>query len=357
MNRQPGLVVAGAVMLIALLIRSTAVSAEALHGKHAASGIDLICLTEQPAIIEGQNATLRAWASTSDGRPVKAPLHFHWDVDAGRIADQGAMTQWDLSSVKVRPPGEVRKVTATVRTAAPGRSPASCTVQVLIGKKSATALTRGLEEWPSLISARHYLLRGEPEAPDYGLYSYLLFSAPPKDAEERQRYLKTIDACLLVLQDVDVYLSRHVRPRSLNITYIPVMTIPSHGKSRADWAVNVLNAYDYAEAQILLNNVRQDHEGGPYLVSVLTPLSQSDTQVHLWEDLTGVVPSLAWDWMRNFTYLAAQQRSWSQVSLRHFALTLRNLIAVAGKVAPMTAAALQQAIQYVSDVQPRRVVR
>ena len=76
------------------------------------------------------------------------------------------------------------------------------------------------------------------------------------------------------------------------------------------------------------------------------PLSASGTQAHLWEDLSSVVPERAWDWVRFFTYLAAQQRSWSEESLKRFGLTLRNLVAVGGKVTPDVMEGLEKAIQF-----------
>jgi hypothetical protein len=75
-----------------------------------------------------------------------------------------------------------------------------------------------------------------------------------------------------------------------------------------------------------------------------TPIA--GTPAHLWEDLTGVVPELAWDWIKFFTYLAAQEQSWSEDSLHRFGLNLLNLIKIAGKVGPDTLKALETAIQY-----------
>jgi hypothetical protein len=238
----------------------------------------------------------------------------------------------------------VRKVTATVKTPL---TQDSCAVEVFVGVKDTAIKVRGVGNEDSLISARHYLLPDKPEASGFGLYSYLLLSAPPKDAEERTRYLKTIESCLLQLQDVDDYLSRHVRPKSLNATYIPLKSIPSQGKSNEEWAANVLAVYDYAEAQILLSQVNHQHQSGPYLLSVLSPLTQQGKTAHLWEDLTGVAPEEAWDWMRLFTYLTAQQRTWSDESLQRFALRLRNLIAVGAKITPQAATALGQLVEYV----------
>lgn len=333
------------VSLAALLVYSVPVNAAAEPGKDATRGLELICLTEQPAIVEGEIATVKAWVSTFDGQPVTTPIEFEWGVDAGRIEAQVAATLWNLSTVKV-PLKAVRKVHATVTATSAGGSKQRCVVEVLIGKKYATTPDRGILRGESLLSAKRYLLPGDVEAPGYGLYSYLLFSAPPKDDEERARYLKTIEAYLLVLQDVDDYLRRHVRRRSLNVTYIPLKEMPAQGNSNAEWAANVLAAYDYAAAQILLNRVKQGHQRGPYLLSVLQPLSEPGEPAHLWEDLTGVVPELAWDWISFFTYLAAQQRSWNEDSLQRFALTLRNLIAVGGKVTPDLMKVLQEVIRF-----------
>lgn len=345
MNKQSALFTAGAVTLMALLIHSVAANAADLPAKDAASDVELICLAEQPAIVEGESVTLQAWASTLDGRLIPTPISFEWEVDTGRIEAQAAATRWDLSTVKVEAQAARRRVTATVKVIKPGRSEVRCAVEVFIGRKEATIPDRGSSQGESLLSARHFLLPGQSEAAGYGLYSYLLFNSPPKDEEEKARYLKTIEASLSVLQDVDDFLSRHVRPKSLNITYIPLKETPRRGKSTAEWAANVLRVYDYATAQILLSKVQQAHQEGPYLLSVLSPLSEP-RPAYLWENLTGVVPELAWDWIKFFTYLAAQQRSWSDESLQRFGLTLRNLIAVGGKVTPSVMQALQTAIEF-----------
>lgn len=345
MKKQSVSFAAGAVILTILLIQSGAANATAVPTRETPSDVEVICFAEQPAIVEGETVTLQAWATTLTGQPVSPPISFEWEVSAGRIEAQAATTQWDLSAVKVEPPG-ARRVSATVKALQPGGGEVNCVVEVFVGKKEATIPDRGSGQGESLLSARHFLLPGQSEAAGYGLYSYLLFSAPPKDEEEKARYLKTIEASLSVLQDVDDYLSRHVRPKKLNITYIPLKETPTRGKSTAEWATNLLSVYDYATAQILLNKVQQAHQEGPYLVSVLAPLSDQSMAAHLWENLTGIVPELAWDWIKFFTYLAAQQRSWSDESLKRFGLNLRNLIAVGGKVTPTTMKALQTAIEF-----------
>ena len=255
MIKEQALFTTGILMLAALLVQPVAVGAADDSHKEAATGIELICLTEQPAIVEGESVTLKAWVTTTEGQPI----NFSWEADTGRIETQAPATRWDLSAVKIGQQA-VRKVIATVKAMQPGRNELRCTVEVLIGKKEATDSDRSALKRENLLSARRFLLPGEVEAPGYGLYSYLLFSAPPKDDEEKARYLKTIEAYLLVLQDVDEYLRRHVRPRSLNATYIPLRKVPSRGKSNTEWAVNVLAVYDYSAAQILLSRVQQAYQ-------------------------------------------------------------------------------------------------
>jgi hypothetical protein len=260
-----------------------------------ANTIELICLTEQPAIVEGESAMLRAWASTADGRPISQPIVFGWEVREGRIENQAAEARWDLSAVKVEPNEGRKRLIATVKATQPSAGEVRCAVEVFVGKKQMVIPDRGTIRGESLLSAKRYLLPDESEGPGYGLYSYLLFSAPPRDNEEKTRYLKTIEAYLLVLQDVDEFLARHVRPSRLNVTYIPLKKAPVPGNSNPEWAANVLAAYDYTTAQILLGKLDRSHREGPYLVSALGSLSEANTPTHLFEDLTGVVPDQAWN--------------------------------------------------------------
>lgn len=343
-NKSSVLLKIGGSCLAAFLTQPPPVSTE-LAGQSVAN-LTVICLTEQPAIVEGESVMLRAWASTPDGEPLSGPIAFQWQATEGRIESQASQTRWDLSGVKVQP-GEGRKnVIATVSATAPGGSEARCAVEVFIGKQGTAPPDRGTIRGENLFSAKRYLLPGESEEPGYGLYSYLLFSAPPQDDEMKARYLKTIEACLLILQDMDEYLKRHVRPSRLNATYIPLKTAAKPGNSNAESAANVLAVYDYTTAQILLGELDKSYSQGPYLISVLKPLSETQTPTYLFEELTGVVPELASDRIKFFSYLAAQQRSWSEETLERFTLKLRNLIAVGGKVAPDTLRGLSRMIQF-----------
>jgi hypothetical protein len=296
--------------------------------------MEVICLNEQPAIVEGESATLKTWASTPDGQPINQPVTFQWQVTEGLITIQATEARWDLSRVKVEPREGRKRLVATVRATAAGWDEAYCVVEVFIGKQEVVIPDRGTIRGEKLVSARRYLLPGESEEPGYGLYSYLLFSAPPMNHEEHARYVKMIEAYLLLLQDLDEYLGRHVRPSRLNATYIPLNKRPDPGRSNAEWAANVLAVYDYTTAELLLSQLDQSYLKGPYLVSVLKPLSRSDIALYLFEDFTGVVPELVAERVKFFKFLAAQERTWSEASLERFGHTLRNLVAVGAKVAP-----------------------
>ena len=81
-------------------------------------------------------------------------------------------------------------------------------------------------------------------------------------------------------------------------------------------------------------------------MSVLKPLSEMNTPVYLFEDFTGVVPTLVGERVRFFKFLAAQERSWSEESLERLAHKLHNLVAVGGKVAPDALNGLARIIRF-----------
>ena len=323
--------------LIATLSHSLAVHAAENARPDGTNGMAVICLTEQPAIVVGASVGLRVWVSTPDGQPIAQPVTFQWQVAEGRIQGTGADVVWDLSAVATEPNAGAKKIVAIVHATVPSLGSAHCQVEVFIGIKP-----RGY-----LISARQFLLPNKAEKPNYGLYSYLLFSAPPQNEEEKAIYLRVLGSCLSIMQDIDDFLERQQPPGELNATYIPVTKVPKPGKLNAEWAEHVLAVYDYAAAQILLSKLDKTYQQGPYLISVLKPLSKSDSPVplHLFQDFTGVVPDHASNWVKHFTYLAAQQRSWTERSLPRFGLTMRNLIAVAGKVTPDILTGLNTMVQ------------
>lgn len=326
------------VWFIATLSYTSAVHAAEDVRPDYTHGLELICLTEQPAVVEGDSVELRAWGSTPDGQPIAQPITFEWQVAEGRIQGTGANARWDLTEVSIKPTEQPKKIVAIVNATVPSLGTARCQVEVFVGIKS-----RG-----GLISARQFVPPNKAERLNYGLYSYLLFSAPPQNEEEKARYLRVLGSCLSIMQDIDDFLERQQPPGELNATYIPVKKVPKPGKSSAEWAENTLAVYDYAAAQMLMNKLDATYQRGPYLISVLKePLSRAGNPVpvHLLQDFTGVVPDQASAWVKQFMYLAAQQRSWQDQSLRQFHLKMRNLLAVAGIVTPELVTSVKTLVQ------------
>ena len=200
--------------------------------------------------------------------------------------------------------------------------------------------TLGPGDRRGLLSGRAFLVPDEREPQGYGLYSYLLFETPPKDEVERGRYLKALEAYLRILPPMEE-LERHKRRSQLNITLIPAkraVELPAdvgEPKRAAQIAESVLAAYDYARAKVLLDGFGKDvTRSGPYVISRM-PGAIGATRLFL--DMSHVAPSLVWDWTRTFCWLAAQERSWSEVAIQKLALNTRNAIAVAAKNTPEVA--------------------
>lgn len=323
---------------LALLLASLACGAK------GQAPIDTTCWTERPAISEGENVSLRALSTTADGQPLPGAVRYEWTVDAGQLNTQGDRVEWRLAAETV-PPRDFKRVVNASVTATQGGVASKCSVQVIIGRAplNGTVHDRSPLQSPSLLSGRNFLLPTQTQAVGFGLYSYLLFSSLPRDANERLRYIKTIEAMLSVLPDVDEFLSRQVRPRQMNITYIPVTAAPQKGITTEQWAVQVLNVYDYATAKALLLQANSSMQSGPYLVSSLAPLdvAAAPSKLRLFEDLGGVAPEVTWEWVRLFEYLAAGPRSWNEETLHRLGAQLRNVLAVGGLVGPKAAQSLQ----------------
>jgi hypothetical protein len=224
-----------------------------------------------------------------------------------------------------------------------------CELQLLVSKPSVVDKTA---DRSARLSGRALLLPSSSEPKGYGLYSYLLFDTPPKDDLERERYLKSLESYLLVLQPIEE-LERYRRRSELNITLIPVrrnVELPddlSSPRQASQAAEQVLAAYDYARASALLADLgKQMVQSGPFLVS-LRPTVSSPGTLFLFFDMSRVTPKLVWDWVRAFCSLAAQERSWSEIELTRLALNIRNILAVAAKTTPEVLGALQQWIQVV----------
>jgi hypothetical protein len=185
------------------------------------------------------------------------------------------------------------------------------------------------------VAGRAFLVGAEPEERGYGLYSYVLFGGPPTTAT-REAYQQAVASYLEYLPPVES-LEANVNRDHLNVTYMPVTVPPpanvadfrpklDDAGERAAASAWVLEHYDYARAQLLLAAVGRGHGDGPYLVSSLRPLSNTEPPPGgvLRQDLSGTPPEFMRSWLHEFLAQAASPADWNATSLSQFVLRLRT---------------------------------
>jgi hypothetical protein len=319
-----------------------------LDSDQPTSPLAVVCLPERPVAHPGESVVVRAWVVDASGKALTQPPRWIWSASIGTVEGTDAAI-WALSKSVLGSKGALR-ATAKVVVQDQALGQGECELQLLVSKPSVADATGA--DRSARLSGRALLLPTSSEPKGYGLYSYLLFDTPPKDDLERERYLKSLESYLLVLQPI-AELERYRRRSELNITLIPVkrnVELPddlSSPKQAFQAAEQVLAAYDYARASVLLANLgKQAVSSGPFLVSMRPAVSNPGT-LFLFFDMSRVTPKLVWDWVRAFCSLAAQERSWSEIELKRLALNIRNILAVAAKTTPEVLGALQQWIQVV----------
>jgi hypothetical protein len=135
-------------------------------------------------------------------------------------------------------------------------------------------------EEEGLYTARSFLIGARAELPDYGLYSYLLFSKPPT-TESRGRYVAALKA---FLAHPPAPSWEELLPHgNLNIFYLLLEDTPPEEIARClrhtcdpvenaiiEW---ILNHYNYARAQIILRRIGRANRPGPCIATMTAPLS------------------------------------------------------------------------------------
>jgi hypothetical protein len=175
------------------------------------------------------------------------------------------------------------------------------------------------------LTGRDFLKTGEPEGRGYGLYSYVLFGQPVS-AGNRDLYEAVLSA-YLAIQEIRRLEGAGAERKDLNITYLPVRETPPENPS-VGW---LLDHYDYARAQIILNVAGDLDSARPYIVSYATPLSVGttvDNKRLLLQDLSGVPADLAFLWVKEFIAQARNPRYWDARAIQQLMLSLRKNIAV-----------------------------
>jgi hypothetical protein len=288
------------------------------------------CVPHRPVAYPGERIGVTAWTKALSD---KSKSDVTWTSSVGSITGKERAT-WtfpnDDAKVSVEVPATAK---ALVRHATLGRN--ECEARVYFVRR---VVLRGDSGTP-LLSGRTFLLSGKREPEGYGLYSYILFGSPPGNDTERERSLKAIESYLQVVQPIEE-LGRYRDPHELNITLIP-LKIPidlnrnvTEPKQARELAIKLLGIYDYARAQVLLADFGLDAtSSGPFLVSKrLAPnATQADRTVF---DMSRVSPTLVWQHTKAFCNLATQESTWTETTLRRFALNVRNVIAVAARITP-----------------------
>jgi hypothetical protein len=319
------------------------VDAQIAAGHNETANVVVVCTAERSVVYVGEMAFVRAWVTDADGRPVAGTPRFAWRAAKGEISG-GERALWRLDDVTTPMVGGVAisvPIIASVDVDVAGHGAGRCELEILLTARPHAADLASMRQRSERLTARTLLLRGMTEPLEYGLHSYLLFSTRQKDDTERERYLKTIEAYIRVLVPLEDFLEQNVRASQLNVTMFPAaksVSLPANldDPSRArSVASDLLDVYDYARARVLLSDLGiHTIGGGPYLISRET----GSTRVsggRLLIDMTGVSPSLIWDWMTWFSWLSGQERSWSETTLKRLGLNLRNIIAVTEKITPV----------------------
>ncbi len=297
--------------------------------KEPAASPSVACSPDKPTVGSGDSIEVRVWVE-----PPTAGLRYIWAATGGSIKGQDAEAIWDFKGVTAG----VYESTVTATHPRSGR--VACTMQVIVREHTMGEGHR--------VTGRYFLVKGQKEKPGYGLYSYLLFGAPPDDSS-RDRYRVAIDTYLHQLTEIERLEDEpSVDLAQLNVTYLPV-DIPSPPDVSADWGVA---HYDYGRARLMLAKLSGTYLTGPYIISLLKPLGATDrvSGPYLFQNLSTVpaVPKdLLYWWVREFQGQAAQERFWEERTMQRLALKLRTTVAVVAVAMPEVRQGLDTAIAWV----------
>jgi hypothetical protein len=179
--------------------------------------------------------------------------------------------------------------------------------------------------YASRLSGRAFLPRSTAEVSGYGLYSYVLFGSPPTDTSQKH-YEATVRAFLQVIEGASQLEAGGVSKKRLNITYLPTTAALADDTD----AATLLTKYDFGRAAALLLKLPgQPRTGGPYIVSVITPLSDATPPAQfLYQDLSSVPSDIIVPWVKAFVVQASKERFWERDSITNLVLDLRESIEI-----------------------------
>lgn len=207
-----------------------------------------------------------------------------------------------------------------------------------LGYGCALHFAGGRVDTVDLYTARSFLIGSEAEQSDYGLYSYLLFPAPPTP-ETIGRYEAAVRAFLV---HPPAPSAEELLPHeNLNIFYLFLINKPQPEVERCllsncypiedDVVTSILANYNYTRAQIVLRQITPEHRNGPYIATRTQPVSitpKRDTEKPspkaLYQNLSNAPPHLVHSWVELFIEKATGEGSAFQRNLNTLMLTLRE---------------------------------
>lgn len=283
------------------------VQAGKANGLRHRADTEVSCTADRPTALPTESLHVQVWSAVTS-----AQSRYAWSSTAGRLTGERAGASWDFAGVK---PGNY-SATVTI-SGGPGERARQCSTRVIV-------LQDGGRAPGAHVTGRSVLAPGAAEVSGYGLYSYLLFANPP-DETSRERYKKAIEAYLSLIPDLTA-LEKYAKPAELNATYVPIDSKPPMAVT-AEW---VLSHYDYARAVILLRALPGSRSDGPYIVSLLKPLSGTDsiTGNYLLQDLSSVPADLVSAWVKLFINQASQEHFWESQTATTLALHLRTAVGI-----------------------------
>jgi hypothetical protein len=190
----------------------------------------------------------------------------------------------------------------------------------------------------AMTSGRAALVGNQAEQAGYGLYSYLLLRTPPPHGN-RERYLHAFSAFVTSIPDIADLEVRGFSRSKLNITYVLLQTTPPPVLIRQAGTPEQVTAfsewayynYNYARARSLLKSVPDAKGDGPYLISTLQPLSDSQSAQagYLYQDLSSVEAGCIKLWIGEFLGRASRPMTRDRAAAEELAQTLREVLAKA----------------------------
>jgi hypothetical protein len=222
----------------------------------------------------------------------------------------------------------------------PAAEPAPAPVQ-----SASDGTQAGADSMPR-VTGTALLASSQKEEDGYGLYSYALLSHPPADAETPK--YRAFFTALLNLPTASE-LAHYVAKARINITYIPVSSVPSNWEQLApeNRVAFVMAHYDYARGAVMLASLSQKTGAGPVITSLLKPLNAAQhPHPVLIQDMSTAQATLINDYVTAFVHQAAQDRFWQPNALQSFALSLRNVLETAATGLGMSQQAVNSWVQY-----------